>query len=563
MDAKSKPITAAFLGPIGSYTELALQKFSPPQEGLACRTFREVFTAVAGKQASYGFVPIENVIKGPITETLDLLYEFRGQVYVEHSFTMEIEHCLGVLPGTSAKDLSSICSREQALEQCAEFLASRFPDAELLTARSTAAAAEQLSTGKTKGQGVIAARETLESCGLEVLEQGIADRKNNKTRFVLLRAGDISSVEATLPTDSRGEYVTHLIVDPGKDRQGLLYELLNVISVRHGANLMFVHSRPDPRGIFIFHLSLEGHVAEPNIRACIESLEEFCRTTTGETAQISVVGSFAQQPFVSPPFRSIGIVGGNGKMGRWFKSFFESAGIEVSVSDTDNGLTLSELVKQSEVILLSVPMSAGESVLAELLPLLQAGQLLVENCSIKSCLLPRMLEGVAPGVEVLGIHTMFADDVPSLRGENIVITRTARSGVLADAVENLFYKFGAKLSHLDGPEHDTLSAFFQSLFHATMIALAETMKESIDNREMLETFSTPNSRAVLNTMQRVLHQNEELLLDLQTLNAEYPNTRRIFLQILFRLFSSLNQGDSESFLTSVRESRKFLDSNSS
>ncbi len=547
---------AAFLGPEGSYTELALRKYRPPKEGLACSSFKDVFSAVAEKKAEYGFVPFENVIKGPITETLDLLFEYRGRVHVESSYTMPIEHCLGALPGSDASKLKAIYSREQALEQCSQFLETSYPKCDLVATRSTAAAAKQLSKSKTKGHGVIAARETLESFGLEILRENIADQSENKTRFVVLKAGSASPKSAR--EERAGEDVTHLIVDPGKDRQGLLFELLQVISVKHNANLLFVHSRPDPRGIFVFHLSLEGSISDPNIRSCIESLEEFCRTTTGETAQITIVGSYIQEPFVEPPFRSLGIVGGKGKMGQWFQRFFEHAGVEVHFSDVDDGLSLQDLAETSDVIILSVPMSATDTVLEELLPLLRPGQLVIENCSIKSCVLPSLLSHSAPGVEVLGIHTMFADDIPKLRGENIVLTRTERSGELSSAIENLFYKYGAKLSHLPGKEHDKLSAFFQSLFHATMVALAETMRESIEDKEALSTFSTPNSRAVLTTMQRVLNQDEELLIDLQMLNKEYPNTRRLFLQSLFRLFSALNQEDAEAFLDSVRKSKAFL-----
>jgi prephenate dehydrogenase len=247
-------------------------------------------------------------------------------------------------------------------------------------------------------------------------------------------------------------------------------------------------------------------------------------------------------------------------MGRWFSALFQQAGLTVLVCDRSSGVSLAELAEQSEVILISVPMSAATEVVSALAPMLRPGQLVVENGSIKSSILPALLEKCTDQVEVLGIHTMFANDISNLRDENIIVTRTERSAVLADAFESLLYKYGARLSHLDVKTHDELSAFFQSLFHCTMVALAETMRETLGSPNSIETFSTPNSRSILTTMRRVLNQNEDLLLDLQTLNREYPRTRRIYFQSMFRLLTALEHGDLETFLRSARQSRIFLDS---
>ena len=156
---------AAFLGPEGSYTDLALRAFNPPQEGIACNSFVEIFKAVDDGRADYGFVPLENVQKGPITETLDLLFQYHGRIFIDSTYTMKIEHCLGVLPGTKLTTVTQVHSREQALQQCASFLHETVPNAELVTARSSAAAAQHVQKNQLKHAAVIAAAGTLEASG--------------------------------------------------------------------------------------------------------------------------------------------------------------------------------------------------------------------------------------------------------------------------------------------------------------------------------------------------------------------------------------------------------------
>lgn len=552
--------TFAFLGPAGTYTDLALKKYTSPSSSVACLSIAEVFDKVASGAVTAGFVPIENVIQGPITETLDSLLEHHRDIYVADGFIMEIRHALGVLNKKAKEDralIRRVISHFQPMQQCSSYLQRILPEAERIYVESTAVAAKRVSTEKLMDAAVIGAKETLEQHSLLVLEDDISNIAGNKTRFVVIRRGSGDALPVSQKTPVAGEFITSIVVHPGRDRKGLLFELLKVISVEHGINILSIHSRPDKKGGFVFHLNLEGHRSEPEIAACLAALKRYLVQATGETAEFHILGTYQGRSFHPLPFETIGIVGGKGKMGSFFEKFFHAAGFNVLIADRDSGSSLKELAN-ADVIILSVPMSATKGLVEQLVPYLRVGQLVVENCSIKASSLPHLLALVPAGVEVLGIHTMFGGDVPTMSEENIIITKTTSSAAKAQAFEDLLYKHGARISAADTAEHDATTSYVQTLIQFALLTVAEVMSGAAIDSKKLDIFSTPNSRRVFEAITKVLSQNDDLIRDLQLLNTNALRVRNRFLEVAVELAISLNNGDTAKLDESIRVSRKYF-----
>lgn len=53
----------------------------------------------------------------------------------------------------------------------------------------------------------------------------------------------------------------------------------------------------------------------------------------------------------------IGIIGGTGRFGGWFKGFFEDKGITVLISGRKTELQAKELAEKSDIVIISVPIS--------------------------------------------------------------------------------------------------------------------------------------------------------------------------------------------------------------
>lgn len=556
----------AFLGPSGTHSEFALLSAAPESERLPCLTIAEIFERTAAGEVDFGFAPLENKLHGPVTETLDLLITHKDAVRIDRCVLATIRNGLGMLPAGGAaspdtrRPIREIFSHEQALRQCAAELARRAPDAALIPMASTGSAIAHVKERGLTDVAVVAPPDTLRAHGFDILSENISDLTDNRTRFAFLKKGAVRLDRPyDLQSDAQGsQLVTSIVVIPGRDRQGLLFEILNVVSVRHGINLLSIHSRPDRRGGFVFHLDLEGHLAEERLQRCFHELEQYCIDATGRTVEIGIFGSYRREPFEPAGFQHIAVIGGSGVMGRWFGQFFRSVGLEVHSYDVDAQQELEQVVRASQVVLLSVPMGAVEPVVEKIIPFLSAGQLVVENCSIKRSALPFM-EQLPEGVETLGFHTMFGPGVDSLRGQNVVVTKTERSGTLAAAFESLFYKYGARISYATADEHDQRVSLTQAAVQSLLIAFAAALGKSVGSLDELEALGTPNFRLLLEAAERVLSQNDELTIDLQARNSFATKSRHELLEALFDLVTSLDRGEEESLRTLVETGRRLFE----
>lgn len=562
----------AFLGPKGTNTENALKCFAPHAERVCCVSVAEVFAAVASSKVDSGFVALENVVEGPVTETLDLLLEYSGLVYVESSYIAEINHALGVLPLPSSSReavndfsrITSVMSHPQAISQCSDFLRGQLPHAMVDYADSSSAAATLIQERMLYNAAVITSQETLKDYGFETIAQNISNVANNRTRFAIIRKGDIRDPEKLIlisdqwafPDDR--DFVTTIAINPKRDRQGLLLDILNVISVAQGINMVSIHSRPDSAGGFVFFLDLEGHPGQSRIRECLLGLQEYCRLVTGGTSELSILGAYEYTPFRKLRFKSIGIIGGKGVMGQWFSRFFAEIGYPVVLYDVDSSMTLAELSEQCDVLLISVPLSQSADVARDLVKVARSGQLIVENCSIKGCIHPSFEMGIAEGVEVLGVHTMFGGDIPSIKGEHVIITKTKASGERAQAFEDLLYKHGAMIVYSTANEHDQAVAYIQSLEHLLAIAIGDTLASEFASHEQIDAFSTRNSRQLEAIIGRIVKQSDSLIADLQMLNPQSQSARKRFLEILFKLVFALEYGDTSAVIESAKRARRLF-----
>ncbi|MCC6934054.1 MAG: prephenate dehydrogenase/arogenate dehydrogenase family protein [Deltaproteobacteria bacterium] len=555
----------AYLGPQGTYSHLALIKIKHGDNGIPCRSIPEIITKVINAEVAHGLIPLENIIQGLVTESWDLLLQNRGKINIGKSIVLDINHALGMLPehflaiGGSLENIPAVYSRDQALQQCLRFLTSHVAQATIHQIESTTAAIE-LIRNKNITAAVIAAKETLSQSGLVIVAENIADQKDNKTRFALVTQGDAESLYLSKSDLScpPGDYVTSIAINPQKDRQGILYDMLQVISAQHKVNMLSIHSRPDAAGGFVFFLDLEGHYNSREIAGCLNELKNYCKKLTGDIAEITLLGCYQREEFKPIPFKSIGIVGGNGMMGRWFKNFFLGLGFSILVIDRESSISYAEFCAQVDVILLSIPMTQVSEVLANLRPHLRPGQLLVENCSIKSCSLPLLQDSLLDGVELLGIHTMFKGDIDSLKGENIVITRTNNSSKMAYALEDLFYKHGANIVHAGIDEHDKGTAFTQGLVNLVLLLISDVMVRNFDRYDQAVMFNTKISRQVLALIKRSLGQNDELIRDLQFLNSHSPAIRAEFLRVAREIIDAIDKKDSNKLSECINRSRVFF-----
>jgi prephenate dehydratase len=144
-----------------------------------------VVRAVVNGVADYGVLPVENLIAGPVHAALDAMAPFASIERVgEH--TLPVRLALMGMPGATVKGLRQVLSHPVALKQCTKWLWEH----RLITvvdAPDTAGAARMVALRRDPTAAAIAAPWAAAHYGLTILAEGLEDRPDNATRFVLIR----------------------------------------------------------------------------------------------------------------------------------------------------------------------------------------------------------------------------------------------------------------------------------------------------------------------------------------------------------------------------------------
>ena len=180
------PSIVAFQGETGAFSEVAAEELVPaPRTLLPCATFDAVVRAVVNGHADFGVLPVENIIAGPVHAAVDAMTPFASIERVrEH--TLPVRLALLGLRGARVSMLHEVLSHPVALRQCTRFLAEH-PHIKVVEAHDTAGAARMVAIRRDPTVAAIAAPWAAGHYALTVLAEGLEDRPDNATRFVLIR----------------------------------------------------------------------------------------------------------------------------------------------------------------------------------------------------------------------------------------------------------------------------------------------------------------------------------------------------------------------------------------
>lgn len=270
--AAEMPMTVAYLGPAGTYTQAAVVKhFGQAVNSLDVKTIGDVFRVVEQGRAHFGVVPVENSTEGVITHTLDSFLSSRLKVCGE--VQLPINHqLLSKADGLPA--VKKVLAHPQALAQCRGWLERYLPDAEIVAANSNAEAV--IMAVDDPSIAAIAGEIAARLYRINILASGIEDERNNATRFLII--GD----HAYQPS---GEDKTTIMVST-PNKVGSLFELLKPL-YDAGVDMSRIESRPSRQSNwdYVFFIDLIGHVEDPKLKQALAQLES-------QSAFFKLIGSY-------------------------------------------------------------------------------------------------------------------------------------------------------------------------------------------------------------------------------------------------------------------------------
>src|SRR5437764_3910664 len=244
--------TVAFQGERGSYSEIASIQYFPDAVLFPLKSLQEVFETIEREKVDFAIIPIENSIEGSINETYDLLLQ--TNMLVSGEIYLRIRHCLITNKHTNSI-IDSVYSHPQALAQCRSYLKKK--RLEPIPTYDTAGAVKMIKERNITNAAAIASRRAAEIYDMEILDEGIEDKKNNFTRFLVL------SKTKTKPTHNDRTSIIFSI----NHLPGALYTILEEFAYRK-INLTKIESRPTKEATweYNFYVDFEGHLSEENTK---------------------------------------------------------------------------------------------------------------------------------------------------------------------------------------------------------------------------------------------------------------------------------------------------------
>ena len=250
----------------GANSQLAAEKLFSHPDIVYFNNFEGVFSAIDKGFCTYGVLPLENSTAGSVNAIYDLMMKYRFSIV--RSARLKVDHNLLAKPGAKSENIREICSHEQAISQCAEFLKD-FDGVKITMCENTAAAAKLVAGSGRDDIAALSSRSCADLYGLECLANSVQDQSNNYTRFICISknleiypGADRTSIMLTVP-----------------HRPGSLYRIMARINALD-INLSKLESRPIPERDFefMFYFDLDTPVYSPRFIELIGELDSLCES---------------------------------------------------------------------------------------------------------------------------------------------------------------------------------------------------------------------------------------------------------------------------------------------
>src|SRR6516225_6041020 len=216
------------------------------------------------------------------------------------------------------------------------------------------------------------------------------------------------------------------------------------------------------------------------------------------------------------------VIGGGGKMGRWFVEYLASQGFGVDVADPaaapgSGGVTdWRQIELDHDFIVVATPLGATAAILRDL-ALRRPTGVVFDVGSLKSPLRSGLLALRSHGCRVTSIHPMFGPDTELLSGRHVVFVDLGSAEALA-AARGLFAHTMAEQVVMSLDDHDRLIAYVLGLSHALNIAFFTALADSGEAAPRLARMSSTTFDAQLDVATRVAQESPELYYEIQSLN---------------------------------------------
>ena len=260
--------------------------------------------------------------------------------------------------------------------------------------------------------------------------------------------------------------------------------------------------------------------------------------------------------------RHVLVIGGAGKMGRWFVDFFASQGYATTVADTsvEDGPSRfrnwTDAGVEFDVIVVAAPLAVSGRILAQLAVLKPKG-LIFDIGSLKSPLLDGLKELRSAGCRVTSLHPMYGPDTRLLSGRHLIFCDVGDAQATA-AAKDLFAATMVEQLDMGLEDHDRLIAYVLGLSHALNIAFFTALAESGEAAPKLAQISSTTFDSQLLVSEAVAQDNPHLYFEIQNLNKFGLGPLDALCEAAGRIRDAVASGDEDEFVELMQKGRDYF-----
>lgn len=253
--------------------------------------------------------------------------------------------------------------------------------------------------------------------------------------------------------------------------------------------------------------------------------------------------------------RQITIVGGGGRMGRFFSSCLSQAGHLVSILEYSDWGQAEKLLVDVDLVLVCVPIESMVKTVRQLSQYLSPRTALADISSVKAPIVKAMLKyHQGP---VMSLHPMFGPGIESFSAQKVVICSGRQNRFFHWFLE-LIQDDGGELVYATPKEHDQMMTTVQAIRNfATFSFGAFLSQENIDIERSLD-FSSPKYRQQIAMVQRLFVQSAPLIVDIMLASPESCEAISRLGNAYSGLAKLVQQGDRNALIEEFQATQNFF-----
>jgi len=261
--------------------------------------------------------------------------------------------------------------------------------------------------------------------------------------------------------------------------------------------------------------------------------------------------------------RSALVIGGAGKMGRWFAEFLASQSYNVTVADPAGRVEgfgyladWRDGALDQDLIVVATQLKLGNVVLHQIAERKPRG-IVFDVGSLKSPLRTGITALQSAGCKVTSIHPMFGPDTELLSGRHVIFCDLGCQEAI-DEAQALFASTMAQRAVMSLDEHDRLIAYVLGLSHALNIAFFTALAGSGEDAPRLAQLSSTTYDAQVDVATKVASESPELYFEIQSLNDYGRESLQALRDAVELLWQTVISGDAPKFKTMMERGREYL-----